>query len=218
MGRKMISESEKLSSRSESEPMNSLAHFYDPMIGFLPCSDFSTGISNNGNGLEVHFRNMNPFLRALLVTDGTVTKLLEAYLWEPVCVERLFHQEIRLKTDLPMLELKAGDSVLQRHVRLRGVESRRVYTYAESYVKIDLLETELQDDLRAGKLGMGELLRDRRLETYREILSFWEEQTGELGSNMELSSDELLYCRCYRIFVSGRPVIQIVEKLPVTHY
>src|SRR5262245_31461994 len=33
------------------------------------------------------FAGLPPLLRALLLTDGTVTKVLEAYLWEPIRVE-----------------------------------------------------------------------------------------------------------------------------------
>jgi chorismate-pyruvate lyase len=185
-------------------------YVYDPISGFRPGTDAS---KIKPSGLQDRFRNMHPFLRTLLVTDGTVTKFLEAYLWEPIRVETLSQAEIRLASAVPALGLKAGDAVLLRRVLLRGLRSGRVYTFAESYVRMDQLDAGIQNDLREGRLGMGELLRDRRLETYREILEFGEEKADQdLSACFEIEEGASVYFRRYRINVKGRPLILIIEK------
>ena len=47
-------------------------------------------------GLGKAMADLPPFLRSLLITDGTVTKTLEAYFWEPVQVQVLKQQELRI--------------------------------------------------------------------------------------------------------------------------
>ncbi|MBI3610528.1 MAG: DUF98 domain-containing protein [Nitrospirae bacterium] len=189
-------------------------YVYDPLRGFLP-KVTAGNIPLNG----ICFQEMNPFLRALLVTDGTVTKFLEAYLWEPIRVEKLFQEETRSASAVPELELKSGDAVLLRRILLRGVQSGCVYTFAESHIRIDRLDVGIQNDLRQGRLGMGELLRDRRLETYREILDFGTEKAGkELSAYFEIKEGDPIYFRRYRISVKGRPVIVIAEKFFERHF
>ena len=52
----------------------------------------------NNNGEEVDLSLLPPFLRTLLVTDGTVTKSLEAFYWEPIKVVSIT-QELVQKTN-----------------------------------------------------------------------------------------------------------------------
>lgn len=191
-------------------------YVYDPIRGFLPSGDVRT---IKLNGLQERFRTMNPLLRTLLVTDGTVTKFLEAYLWEPISVERLLQKETVLDHGMPLLEIKEGERVILRRILLRGVVTHKVYTFAESVVRIHLLEQNIQRDLVEGRLGMGELLRDRRLETYREIFEFGEEKAGEeLSTYFEIKEDDSIYFRRYRIHVKGKPVILITEKFFEPHF
>jgi chorismate-pyruvate lyase len=78
---------------------------------------------------------------------------------------------------------------------------------------MDQLDAGIQNDLREGRLGMGELLRDRRLETYREILEFGEEKADQdLSACFEIEEGASVYFRRYRINVKGRPLILIIEK------
>ncbi len=162
---------------------------------------------------------MAPFLRVLLVTDGTVTKFLEAYLWEPIAVEKCLQEETTLKQDEPLLGVKKGESVILRRILLRGVRTGKVYTFAESLIRIQLLEPSIQKDLLEGRLGIGELLRDRRLETYREILEFGKEKAGkEWALYFKIKSGDPIYYRRYRIMIKGSPVILITERFFEGHF
>ncbi len=191
-----------------------IKYVYDPLRGFLP-QEMAGIIPLN----DIAFQEMDPFLRVLLVTDGTVTKFLEAYLWEPISVERSLQQETFLKQDEPLLGLKKGESVILRRILLRGARTGKAYTFAESLIRIQLLEPSIQKDLLEGRLGVGELLRDRRLETYREILEFGREKAGEeLALHFKIKSSDPVYYRRYRITIKGSPVILITERFFEGHF
>ncbi len=155
---------------------------------------------------DLKLESLPAFLRVLLTTDGTVTNSLEAFFWEPVAVELIRQQEQVLVQAAPNVGLGEGDSALVRRVQLRGLNTSTVYVEAESIVRFDLLPEGFQSDLKAQKLGIGELLRDCGLETYREIL--------EVGFDDKAQE----VWRTYRIVMEHRPFIQITEHFPLAVY
>lgn len=160
------------------------------------------GVIKNADNIELDISSLPPFLRTLLVADGTVTKSLEAFFWEKVDVETLDQHEEALVSPVSALNASIGDQILKREVRLHGSESNRIYAYASSYLRTDTLDEEVKVSLLAGKIGIGELLREIGLETYREIIDFGQEQ-------------EMVY-RTYVIHISGEPTIQITERFPLS--
>ena len=146
------------------------------------------------------------FLRVLLTTDGTVTKSLEAYFWEPVEVKVQQHELQALDCDAPHIERHAGDQVLTRRIDLRGQQSGTLYGWAESLICEELLPMKLRDDLRAQKLGIGELLRECGLETYREVLDF----------GWHSAAEDTWVWRTYRIVMARQPLILITEQFPLS--
>lgn len=181
-----------------------------PMDGFQLENTQGRGVVNG-----IDFDKLPPILRTLLVSDGTVTKLLEAYFWEPIQVKRLFHGEHPAIGEIPALGLKQGETVLRRRVLMCGITTGRIYSYAQSYIRADLLWPGVRDDLVQGRLGIGELLRGRRIETYREPLSYELTPAGELAPELDVKEEDLLISRAYRIFVGGAPCIFIVDKFPI---
>lgn len=163
------------------------------------------GILTNSKNELFSMERLPPFLRTLLVADGTVTKSLEAFFWEQVAVENLGQALLRLTQDVPALELLTGAMVLERRVRLLGVESGRAFALAHSLIKLEALPAHLREDLQQGRIGIGELLRERGLETYREIL------------DMGQSTDDAIY-RTYRIVIQQQPAIMITETFPCNVY
>ena len=186
---------------------------YFKIRGYVP-----GGIITNCRQESLDIEALPPFLRTLLVTDGTVTKILEAYFWEPVAVENIGQVEIKLEDDVPWLDMKTGDMALSREVLLKGKESESVYVYAKSILKLDLLPRQIRDDLMAGKIGIGEMLRDRGLETYREILDIGREIDPSLAPYIGAKQcGELLY-RTYRVVINHQPTMLITEKFPYRFY
>ena len=119
---------------------------------------------------------LSPFQRVLLVTDGTVTQVLEARTGEPVDIVRLYQRERRLTADHPRLEAGLGEPVINRQVLLKGHHTGEVYIYAVSALLPRRLPKEVQADLAKPGAGLGRVLARNRLETYRERLWYGTER------------------------------------------
>lgn len=159
----------------------------------------------------LRLEDLPPLLRTLLVTDGTVTKVLEAYFWEPVEVKALHLDVARTSREVPWLTLAAGQEVLTRRVELRGVRSQLAYAEALSVVTLAAFDPPLREALVRGSVGIGVLLRESGLETYREILA-----VGAAGDSVE--DLDLRVHRTYRITRGSKPVILIRESFPCRLY
>lgn len=160
-----------------------------------------------------NFHALPPFLRVLLTTDGTVTKSLESYFWEPVKVETLAQGWITLAEDKPEIARTRGDKVWQRQVRLVGQKSKTEYAQAQSHICADQLPAHIREALEAGKVGIGELLRECGLETYRQITC-----VGSTPDDGRASAAAGTVWRSYRIVMGHQPFIQIREEFPVSVY
>ncbi|HUB67748.1 MAG TPA: chorismate pyruvate-lyase family protein [Candidatus Methylacidiphilales bacterium] len=167
---------------------------------------------------EMEFEKIPPILRAVLMSDGTVTKILEAYYWEPIQVKRLLHVEHPAEKDIPPLEIKAGDSVLHRRVLMQGLVSNQIYGQAESFICAGRLWPGIRDDLLQGRLGIGELLRDKRMETYREVLAYESGSAGEWGADLNCRKEDRMITRSYRIIAGGKPSLFIIDRFPIRHF
>ena len=171
--------------------------------GYLP-----SGSLINRSGETFGFKQLPAFLRVLLSTDGTVTKSLESFFWEPVNVENLGQTYVELAEAAPIIGCPMGSRVLQRRVQLVGQHTQRRYVLADSLIRSSILPDKVRSDLEAGVVGVGELLRECSLETYREIMDFG---CGE-------TDGEPSVWRCYRIVMKGEPFIQITEHFPLNVY
>lgn len=186
------------------------AYCFDPESGFRRVTPGTPA----GSLDEIGLARIPPILRTVLVADGTVTKFLEAYFWEPIQVETLEQEDATLDEDLPALDLKKGAKVLRRLTRCRGLHTKRVFLGAELLGSVDFLWRGFKDDLQSGRLGVGELLRNRRIETYREILSIRRESPDRWNEVLELKSSDSVLCRRYRIFAQGRAGLLITDVFP----
>jgi len=168
-------------------------------------------------GADVPVRELPPLLRALLVMDGTVTKTLEAYFWEPVEVATLRQEFIHAEHPIPWIRTAPGDRVLVRRARLSGVESKRAYAAAFSVIRTHLMPEAFKLRLIDRRIGIGVLIRDSGLESYREVLEIGIEPADESGDSTAPATSELVF-RTYRILIDGKPVILITEHFPLDLY
>lgn len=159
-----------------------------------------------GVKLDFDASRLPPFLRVLLTTDGTVTKSLEAFFWEPVAVETLRQRRYVLEAPVESIACTKGQEVILRQVQLRGVASQIVYVEADSLIRFELLPVSFQQALLQQNIGIGELVREQGLETYREILAV----------NLDEAGDQVT--RTYRIVMSHRPFIQITERFALSAF
>lgn len=160
--------------------------------------------------------------RILLTTDGTVTGILEQYLDEAIEVVKL-EQALavsgadgsELGLSEPDLGWSSPSQVLTRRVILRGSRSGLNLVYAESAFRPDLLPPELLERLVSTATPIGALLRESRLETFREILRSGQEPAADCALMFELDRSDWLAFRTYRIFIGRQPAVVITEKFPV---
>ena len=123
---------------------------------------------------EINLSQLTPFQRALLVTDGTVTRFIEAYTFSPVEVV-LLHQETQiLPTNHVWLEVAKGTEIVTRRVMLqtgpRGGQQPTVHSYATSFIVLKQIPQVIRDGLTLRGRGLGQLLQYSGLETRRDLL------------------------------------------------
>lgn len=181
--------------------------------GFIP-----GGCITNAREQTFNVQALPPFLRALLVTDGTVTKILEAFFWEGVRVETLEQHLEQNQIPVAPLSSHINDMLWSREVRLRGEHTGSIYAHAKSLLKLENLPEHLQRDIQSGRIGIGELLRECNLETYRELLDVGFLADHALAHLFEDQECASLVYRDYRIVIDGRPTILITEHFPLNLY
>ncbi len=158
------------------------------------------------------------FLRTLLVADGTVTKALEAYFWEPLEVQPISQSYKANPQGCKDLLDSSGSQVLEREVKLMGRLSGCCFACARSYLVLDYLPDSLVEGITAGRLGIGELLREEGVETYREIVRLDSFPRGVRSDEVPGGLDDDLVARSYRIRVGGVPAILVTEYFPLAPY
>ncbi|MDQ3897117.1 MAG: chorismate pyruvate-lyase family protein [Actinomycetota bacterium] len=153
------------------------------------------------------------FQRVLLTTDGTVTRILEAYADEPMEAVKLLHAlDTSDAGDADLIV--PGQRVLRRWVLLRGRLTGQTFLYAEAVVAVDLVDPVIVDRLVTTDKAIGVLLAESRTETFREVLRVDREPAGRAAAHFGTQPTAELILRTYRIVVRGRPVVLITEKFP----
>jgi len=165
-------------------------------------------------GLDI--RSLEPLQRVLLVTDGTLTEILEAAFLERIQLVKVLQQVVSPVSSHECLEWKDGEAVLERRVLLRGERSRKNYVYAESLIGIDRLGPGFRQGLVESNMPLGRLLLEHQLETYKEMIQVRSQSAGELSLYFECSETALLLIRSYRVVSGGKPVMIITEHFPAT--
>lgn len=160
------------------------------------------------------FTGLSPIVRVLLVTDGTVTRTLESYFGEAIAVDVLEHAERASELSYPQIDIAVGDHILHRYVRLLGRVTRKVYAVAESVAVLEHISEQMRRQLIQEHKGIGELLRENRLETYRELLTANLTTADQWAEHLQLTPTAEVVTRDYRIYQGGRAVLLIREVFP----
>jgi chorismate-pyruvate lyase len=171
---------------------------------------------------EINLSQLTPFQRALLVTDGTVTRFIEAYTLSPVEVV-LLHQETQiLPTNHVWLEVAKGTRVIARQVilqtRQRAGQQPTVHTYATSLIVPNRTSPVIREGLTLEGKGLGQLLQRSGLETRRDLLWWGLKRPDDLPETLLHLQGEPFLSRTYRIVAEGRPIMLINEQFPFNEY
>lgn len=168
---------------------------------------------------EINIAQLTPFQRALIVTDGTVTRLIEAYTLSPVEVVLLHQTEQTLSTEHIWLELPSGAHVISREVLLQtssiGDDTPKTQAYATSLIVPQHLPKGILDELESDPAGLGGILQNSGLETRRELLWCCCETARDLPEAIAHLEGEPLLSRTYRVLANTKPIMLITEKFPL---
>ena len=166
--------------------------------------------------VERQLPSLSPLQKVLLLTDGSVTILLEAASGERVDV-RTIAQDVVPADAVQAERLKSaiGDPVNRRVVNLVGARTGRVFVHALSFTPLDRLTPGARDDLLAADIPIGRILLRHRMETRRELSEVGVVRAGSmLGETFALPADAPVLCRRYTIIHGGMPLISIEERFP----
>ena len=168
---------------------------------------------------HIDLSNLSYLQRILLITDGTLTDILEAYLLEPIKVLKISEKVEVTNKEISILELEAGSEVLDRIIFLQGKNSRKNFLYAESQIVIERLDEEFKNELLKSQTPIGHLWFQFRLETFKEIIESGKESANELSAYFidTEPKDQLLF-RTYRVFSNRKPIMMITEKFPQSYF
>jgi chorismate-pyruvate lyase len=162
--------------------------------------------------------SLSTFQRILLTTDGTVTHMLEAYLFEQIQVVKLSEQLISVSQDIPQMELTKGTNVIIRKIFLRGRISRRNFIYAESIVAPERLDESFRKELLETKTPIGKIWLEQRVETFKEIVDSGKEPANGLADDFNIDPQENMLFRTYCVFTNRKPTMMITEKFPESYF
>jgi chorismate-pyruvate lyase len=161
-------------------------------------------------------QDLAPIQRILLITDGTLTEILEAHYFEPIRLVKLSQQTVTAAAAPALLEPQLGENFMERKIILRGANSGKNYVYAESIIAFERLDKKLSDDLLHSDTPLGRLWLEHRLETFKEMLDIRKEPANDHAVHFRCSRDALLLMRNYRVSAGGNPAMIITEYFPAS--
>lgn len=166
------------------------------------------------NGTNFQYRNLSTMQRILLGSDGTMTNMLEELLREELRANKLFEEIAKSPSDIPQLALTEGEHLWQRFITLQGKSSGIHFLYAESMIAPNNLDYEFAEKLISSDTPIGKIWELFKVETYKSLVSWGVEAAGDVASYFDISPEQLLLYRTYRVFSQRRPVMRVTEKFP----
>jgi chorismate-pyruvate lyase len=167
---------------------------------------------------QINPSSLSPFQQILLIADGTLTNILEAFLNEPIGVVKLSEKIISITEDILPLEIQVGTEVIERQILLQGKTSQRHWLYADSIIVLERIEEQFREKLIQSHVPIGKLWVEHKTETFKEIVTYTREQAGDLSNYFEIKRENKLLCRTYRVFSHQKPVMMITEKFPESFF
>ncbi len=157
--------------------------------------------------------------KLILLTDGSITTLLEIITSEPVTVKTLTQGITKADYEISeLLEIEEGDNINYRVVILKNVESETPLIYAESYTPISRLHRQFKYDLMKADIPIGRIMRERKIESRREIEKIETLFNDELSELFDVPYHIPMLSRTYNIINNDMVLIRITETFPLTSF
>lgn len=164
---------------------------------------------------EVDLTQLDPILRTLLFTDGTVTRTLEAQTLLPVSVEVVSQDQTVVSDRIARhLAITGGVPAIRRRVTISVGGAAMPLISAESHIVPGRLPKDFFNVLDEASDGIGASLQQARLESWRELL--W---VGfDLAPQWDVPTTPqqvTAITRLYRVLTKGKPALLISETFSV---
>ncbi len=152
--------------------------------------------------LSVCSSDLDAPTRMLLLSDGSLTLLLNASLLSSVRLQRLRQEEVSLDRDMAeYIEAEPGQTVIDRDVWLMNGEKRVVY--ANSILPTSLMRDEIYNEIAKGDTPIGTLLSEQSILTRRDRLQIGRIMSLEICRELGLPDATVLWARRYRLHTEG---------------
>jgi len=154
---------------------------------------------------------IDPALRILLTSDGSITLLLQSLLLSPIEVEILRQEETELDhAAAERLEAEPGVTALFRDVWLTA-KGRRLVN-ASSVILLDGMAPPILAELRGNRKPLGLLLQESGQLVSRDRLQIAPDTDPIIHAVSEYRINRSTWMRRYRMCLSSRPVALIHER------
>ncbi len=163
--------------------------------------------------------------RLLLVTDGTVTELLEAMLNEPITlgykdqlvdnIEQNIFSTTQWVNEWQNNRKNKDTPYLQRVITLRGTKTDIDWLYAESVIAHESLSTVMQAMLIDDKVSIGNMLNTQTADNHRRIVDCGIASNSTAAKRLKLDLHYAFVYRVYHIMVACEAIMAISEWFPV---
>lgn len=163
---------------------------------------------------EIDLAELDPTLRCLLFTDGTVTRTLEVQALSRVSVDVVAQVKApALEHQAQCLEVPSGMEALRRRVVI-GAGLGVPVMWAESHIIPSRLPAGFIDVLGKAPDGIGESLQQVQLESWRDMLWFGLDTLPE-WSGIDRQPAPTALTRLYRVITERRPALLISESFAI---
>jgi chorismate-pyruvate lyase len=170
---------------------------------------------------DVEIAALDPFLRGLLFTDGTVTRALEVETLSPVAVDVVDQTQAPVPAQAARyLDVAVATECLRRRVTIR-IAGTPLAVWAESHIVPQRLPAAFLGLLDGAPHGLGGSMQRLQLESSRELLWFglgtpphWARTAAPPPASASPPLATALI-RLYRILTEGRPALLISEAFAV---
>ncbi len=158
--------------------------------------------------------------RLLLVTDGTVTELLEAMVREPITLgykkQRIDNMENVDMDIFPTIQNKKKNATcLQRVITLCGIKTNVDWLYAESIILHESLDAVVQSMLLEQRIPIGNILNEHIFDNHRRIIDCGIATNTVAAKRLKLDLHYMFVYRAYHIIAGVKPIMHITEWFPV---
>jgi beta-ribofuranosylaminobenzene 5'-phosphate synthase len=170
--------------------------------------------------IEGSYGSLSPYQILLLLTDGSVTTLLEAITGDEVVVRTL--SQTVIPADEPtasLLAVRPGAAVNYRVVDLVNRMTGEVLISAVSFTPLERLEPGFRDDLMRADIPIGKILKLHNIEARREISDIRSFPADDsLAARFGVTAGTPFLSRNYLIIRQDKPFMAIEEMFPVSSF